>query len=192
MSAPVTGYKVTETTKRRDGEHVYEYPQRFRVEARARDFIKTLRGVRPSSKYDVVEVLGRDREAEDAAIVESLAAKVERVRYGLYRVPSTSEDGVVHTVYSDPRGGLHCSCIAGVNGNICRHLRAVKRRRELETARVLESTPRSESDDAAIADGIAAEIVDGTRALRARPDAPRSTGRGAYEVVGGRMRAKLL
>lgn len=66
------------------------------------------------------------------AACQELAGSVERVKFGLYRVPSTSEPGVVHTVYSDPAGGLHCTCIAGSTGSgkRCRHLRAVEIRRE--------------------------------------------------------------
>ena len=53
----------------------------------------------------------------------NLAAQVERVRYSLYRLPSTSEAGVVHTVVVD--GGVYeCTCKAS-NRPACVHRAAV-------------------------------------------------------------------
>ena len=66
--------------------------------------------------------IGEQRALSKAMALE-LAAQVERVRWGLYRVPSTSEAGVVHTVIVD--GGVYeCTCKAA-NKTACVHRAAV-------------------------------------------------------------------
>jgi hypothetical protein len=89
-------------------------------------------------KYDSI-YLGRDTSAmaltgsERSAISRALArggaAAVRRVRYGLYRVASSSRPGVVHTVGVDAAGRgtpvYRCDCEAGVAGRVCWHAAAV-------------------------------------------------------------------
>jgi len=64
-----------------------------------------------------------------------LAAQVERVRLGLYRVPSTSEAGVTWTVIQRVDGGLQCTCGAGIHGRPCAHAAAVTVRRQQDAKR---------------------------------------------------------
>ena len=66
----------------------------------------------------------RERNALSRAIEANLAAQVERVQYGVYRVPSTSEAGVVYTVRQAERGWT-CDCPAGQSGYPCKHKAAV-------------------------------------------------------------------
>ncbi len=66
--------------------------------------------------------------SEQAAIMKArglnLANQVERVRYGVYRVPSTGEPGVHHTVIVDGTGAYRCSCLASTRP-ACVHRGAV-------------------------------------------------------------------
>ena len=55
-----------------------------------------------------------DRERAAAAKGASLAAQVERVRFGTYLVPSQTEPGVTWTVI-DTEHGLQCTCGAPVH-----------------------------------------------------------------------------
>jgi hypothetical protein len=53
------------------------------------------------------------------ALVRGGAAAVRRVRYGLYRVASSSRAGRFHTVTVDARGVYRCDCEAGIAGRVC-------------------------------------------------------------------------
>lgn len=50
---------------------------------------------------------------------------VHRVRFGLYRVASSSREGRYHTVRVDAQGRYRCTCEAGLAGNPCWHAAAV-------------------------------------------------------------------
>jgi hypothetical protein len=69
------------------------------------------------------------RNAIARALARGGAAAVERVRYGLYRVASSSRPGAWHTVAVDARGGgapvYRCDCEAGLAGRPCWHAGAV-------------------------------------------------------------------
>ena len=67
----------------------------------------------------------RQRNAISKAVELGLPARVRRIRFGLYRVPSTSEAGVTHTVTVDGRGTYRCSCVAGQFNRPCAHAAAV-------------------------------------------------------------------
>ena len=65
------------------------------------------------------------------------AARVIRVRYGVYQVPSATQPDVLYTVTGD---GLFvidyaCTCPAGQNGIPCWHAAAVRLRRTQEQAK---------------------------------------------------------
>src|SRR5688572_27777079 len=66
----------------------------------------------------------------------TLADWVERVRYGVYTVPSQTEDGVKWTVVDlaalGTGRGLRCSCPAGMLNRPCAHREAVLIRRQQE------------------------------------------------------------
>jgi hypothetical protein len=64
----------------------------------------------------------------------TLASWVERVRFGTYRVPSQTEDGVLWTVIDTGRG-LQCTCPAGMLGRPCAHKEAVLIRRQQEATK---------------------------------------------------------
>ncbi len=68
-------------------------------------------------------ILVSEQRAISKAMSLELAAQVQRVRFGLYRVPSTSEAGVVHTVIVDG-GAYECTCKAA-NKPACVHRAAV-------------------------------------------------------------------
>ena len=69
------------------------------------------------------------RRAIARALERGGAAAVVRVRYGLYRVASSSRPGVWHTVAVDARGAgapvYRCDCEAGLAGRACWHAGAV-------------------------------------------------------------------
>ncbi len=68
-------------------------------------------------------ITASEQRAISKAMSLNLAAQVERVRFSLYRVPSTSEAGVVHTVVVD--GGVYeCTCKASYKP-ACVHRAAV-------------------------------------------------------------------
>ena len=169
MTPRIVGYRVVET--RKSGR--YEYPTRHRLHKWAEAVVTTLRRTSRSSTFTVEPVYAADPEAEMAAAVEALAPQVMRKRYGVYSVPSTSEPGVTHTVAMDREDALHCSCAAGLSGHVCRHVRAVERRRELETATRTER----------------GEWVSASRAPTRAPQAGDSS---SFEVHGGRLRARLV
>ncbi len=64
-----------------------------------------------------------EQRALSKAMALNLAAQVERIRCGLYRVPSTSEEGVVWTVVVES-GAYSCTCKAA-NKPACVHRAAV-------------------------------------------------------------------
>jgi len=64
-----------------------------------------------------------EQRAISKAMALDLAAQVERVRFGLYRVPSTSEAGVTWTVTTE-NGVYECTCKAA-NKTACVHRAAV-------------------------------------------------------------------
>ncbi len=80
-----------------------------------------------------------DRERHVMDKGGSLAAQVERVKYGIYRVPSQSEPGVRWTVVDlaalGTGNGLQCTCQAGIHGRPCAHRAAVLVRRQREAKR---------------------------------------------------------
>lgn len=61
-----------------------------------------------------------------------LAGTVERVRLGLYLVPSQTEPGVKWPVLDVKGEGLRCSCPAALYGRPCAHVAAVFVRRQVE------------------------------------------------------------
>jgi hypothetical protein len=61
----------------------------------------------------------QQRNAISRAMARGGAAAVARVRYGLYRVASSSRPGRVHTVTVDVQGGYRCDCEAGLAGRVC-------------------------------------------------------------------------
>lgn len=63
------------------------------------------------------------------ALHMGVADQVERVEYGLYLVPSTSERNTVHTVTDRDDGTLACSCQAYAHMPLCVHRAAVWIRR---------------------------------------------------------------
>jgi len=68
-------------------------------------------------------ITASEQRAISKAMALYLAAYVERVRFGLYRFPSTSEEGVTWTVMVD--GGVYeCTCRAS-NKPACVHRAAV-------------------------------------------------------------------
>ena len=68
---------------------------------------------------------GSARNAVQRALARGGAAAVARVRFGLYRVASTSRPGTHHTVSVDAAGRYRCDCEAGVAGRVCWHQAAV-------------------------------------------------------------------
>jgi hypothetical protein len=66
-----------------------------------------------------------ERSAISRALARGGAAAVARVRFGLYRVASSSRPGTVHTVSVDAAGRYRCDCEAGVAGRACWHAAAV-------------------------------------------------------------------
>jgi len=68
-------------------------------------------------------ITASEQRAISKAMALGLAGQVERVRFGLYRVPSTSEAGVVHTVIVDG-GAYECTCKASAKPS-CVHRAAV-------------------------------------------------------------------
>lgn len=66
-----------------------------------------------------------ERNAMQRALARGGAAAVTRVRYGLYRVASTSRPGTHHTVSVDDAGRYRCDCEAGLAGRACWHQAAV-------------------------------------------------------------------
>lgn len=66
-----------------------------------------------------------ERNAVQRALARGGAAAVTRVRFGLYRVASTSRPGTHHTVSVDDAGRYRCDCEAGVAGRVCWHAAAV-------------------------------------------------------------------
>jgi hypothetical protein len=55
------------------------------------------------------------------AVAQGTASQVRRVRFGLYRVPSATEEGVAYTVRVDEQGNYSCNCPAGTAGRPCYH-----------------------------------------------------------------------
>lgn len=53
------------------------------------------------------------------ALTRGGAAAVSRIRFGLYRVASSSRAGRFHTVSVDARGAYRCDCEAGIAGKPC-------------------------------------------------------------------------
>ena len=68
-------------------------------------------------------ITASEQRAISKAMNLELAAQVERVRFGLYRVPSTSEQGVTWTVAIE-NGAYCCTCRAS-NKPACVHRAAV-------------------------------------------------------------------
>ena len=57
-----------------------------------------------------------ERNAIAQALARRGAAAVQRVRFGLYRVASSSRPGQRRTVAVDARGGYRCDCAAALAG----------------------------------------------------------------------------
>ncbi len=66
-----------------------------------------------------------ERNAISRAVARGGAAAVARVRFGLYRVASTSRPGTHHTVSVDDAGRYRCDCEAGLTERACWHQAAV-------------------------------------------------------------------
>jgi hypothetical protein len=73
----------------------------------------------------VMAKVSGERNAIARALARGGAAAVTRVRYGLYRVASSSRPGRFHTVTVDPGGRYRCDCEAGLAGRLCWHAGAV-------------------------------------------------------------------
>jgi hypothetical protein len=67
----------------------------------------------------MMALTGSERNAISRALARGGAGAVERVRYGRYRVASTSRAGRFHTVTVDARGRYRCDCEAGRAGRVC-------------------------------------------------------------------------
>ena len=69
------------------------------------------------------------RTAQQRAISRALAhggaAAVSRVRYGTYKVESSTRPGASHTVSVDATGAYRCTCEAGLASHPCWHAGAV-------------------------------------------------------------------
>ena len=65
------------------------------------------------------------RNAIARALARGGAAAVTRVRYGVYRVASSSRPGRFHTVTVDAGGRYRCDCEAGRVERVCWHAGAV-------------------------------------------------------------------
>jgi hypothetical protein len=61
----------------------------------------------------------RRRRAIQRALARGGASAVTRVRFGLYRVASSSREGRYHTVSVAQDGTYHCDCEAGISGHPC-------------------------------------------------------------------------
>lgn len=79
-----------------------------------------------------MEVREQERRAVQRAMAGGVAERVERVRYGVYRVASSSQPGVAYTVTHGPSLGgeaaMHCTCPSGYRP-ACRHRAAVALRK---------------------------------------------------------------
>src|SRR5215207_5611130 len=75
-----------------------------------------------------MEVREAERRAVGRAMADGLTERVERVRYGVYRVASGSQPGVVYTVTHGPsldgEAAMHCTCPSGYRP-ACKHRAAV-------------------------------------------------------------------
>src|SRR5688500_13561079 len=80
----------------------------------------------------------RQAEAIRKAVSAGDAAKVQRVEFGVYLVPSGSREGMTHVVTGTRMDGadLACDCEAGSWGKPCRHAAAVMVRKMEEGAKV--------------------------------------------------------
>lgn len=80
---------------------------------------------------------GRERAAFQKAIKSNGAALVQRVRYGVYAVPSADRAGVRYVVTGTSvlARELSCTCEAGQRGLPCWHKAAVQIRKAQENAR---------------------------------------------------------
>jgi hypothetical protein len=67
----------------------------------------------------------RRRRAIQRALSLGLPAAVERVRYGWYRLPSTTRPDTYWTVRVSVDGRWSCDCEAGRSGHPCVHQAAV-------------------------------------------------------------------
>ena len=91
-----------------------------------------------------------ERNAVNRAIDFGLANQVQRIEYGTYQVPSTSNTGTTYTVTEDTDGAYHCDCLAGQRGIPCKHKAAVLIAivERMSGARVLGPAPVSGETDA--------------------------------------------
>lgn len=73
------------------------------------------------------EWLARCRELAWEHALIGMAQPLGRGQFGdeLWRVPSKSEPGTVHTVRCARVGGYRCDCVAGRYGNACGHVGSV-------------------------------------------------------------------
>jgi hypothetical protein len=76
-------------------------------------------------EHRAMALTSSERNAVSRALARGGAAAVARVRFGLYRVASSSRPGTVHTVSVDAAGRYRCDCEAGVAGKACWHAAAV-------------------------------------------------------------------
>jgi hypothetical protein len=60
-----------------------------------------------------------ERNAISRALARGGAAAVTRIRFGLYRVASSSREGRFHTVSVDGQGVYRCDCEAGIASRVC-------------------------------------------------------------------------
>jgi hypothetical protein len=68
------------------------------------------------------------------ALTTNAAARVRRLDYGLYQVPSATRGGVVYTIAGTAHDGSDhaCDCRAGTLGQPCYHVASVTLRRQRE------------------------------------------------------------
>lgn len=85
--------------------------------------METARAATPGSPLALLQL--RRRRALEKALALGLQVAVERVRYGLYRVPSSTREQLTHTVTVDAHGHYGCTCEAGNRALPCVHQAAV-------------------------------------------------------------------
>src|SRR5688572_24670286 len=88
---------------------------------------------------------GRKANAIQKAVELNTAARVERVRFGVYRVPSaTSDTSYLVTVHGTE---YVCDCTAGQHGKPCHHTAAVliAKTERMSGARVIGPAPVASS-----------------------------------------------
>jgi hypothetical protein len=117
--AKPVGYQVVSGSGRRRRI----WPIDFRSDVRAYSFVASIKRMQPHLDVTVEPVYSRRIVARREKVF-ALVAQLRPKGHRMYVLPSRSEPGVMHTIYPDPMGGLHCTCQAGMTGKVCDHLLA--------------------------------------------------------------------